>query len=222
MDPSNVMAVTPRPSAVLLAAGSASRMGYRPKCLLERDGTALLVRLIGQLHAAGVSDLVLVLGHHAGPIGAAVDAMAPLPGLSLRRVVNADPGSAQDASLRLGLSALPADATVVLVQLADQPLLEAADVQQLLDLWRQRPPGIECLQPMHQGQPGHPVLLSAVAAEALRSAPPGQGGRQWQAAHPQAVWRWAASHARYSTDVDQPQDIERLRAAGVALDWPAD
>ena len=31
-----------RCSAVLLAAGSASRMGHRPKCLLERDGQALI------------------------------------------------------------------------------------------------------------------------------------------------------------------------------------
>lgn len=197
-------------------------MGHRPKCLLERDGTPLLVRLICQLHAAGVSDQVLVLGHYADRIGVAVDMMAPLPGLSLRRVVNADPDSAQDASLRLGLSAVPSDAGSVLVQLADQPLLETADVQMLLALWQQRPCGIECLQPVHQGLPGHPVMWSMAAVRALRSGPPGQGGRQWQSAHPHRVWRWNADHARYSTDVDQPQDIDRLRAAGVALNWPAD
>ena len=31
--------------AVLLAAGSASRMGHRPKCLLELDGVPLIRRL---------------------------------------------------------------------------------------------------------------------------------------------------------------------------------
>ena len=58
--------------------------------------------------------------------------MAPLPGMALQRVFNPDPEATQDSSLRLGLSALPADAGAVLVQLADQPLLEAADVSELL------------------------------------------------------------------------------------------
>ena len=214
---------TPDPVwAVLLAAGSASRMGHRPKCLLERDGTPLVVRLLQQLQRAGVAGVVLVLGHHGQRIGAAVDAMAPLPGMALQRVFNPDPEATQDSSLRLGLSALPADADTVLVQLADQPLLEAADVSELLACWQHRPAAIGFLQPVHQGQPGHPVVLSAAVAAALLNAPPGQGGRQWQAANADQVWRWPVSHARCSTDVDRPEDVERLRAAGVSLRWPAD
>jgi len=207
--------------AVLLAAGSASRMGHRPKCLLERDGQPLVVRLMQQLQQAGVAGVVLVLGHHAQRIGAAVDAMGPMPGMAVRRVLNTDAQAAQDASLRLGLDALPDDAGTVLVLLADQPLLEAADVAAVLALWRDRAPGIGFLQPVHQGLPGHPVVLSRRVAEDLRDAPPGQGGRQWQAAHADQVWRWTAPHARYSTDVDQPDDVERLRTTGIDLRWPA-
>ncbi|OOG80147.1 hypothetical protein B0E41_21165, partial [Hydrogenophaga sp. A37] len=43
----------PQLGAVLLAAGSASRMGHRPKCLLELDGEALIRRQIRGLLGAG-------------------------------------------------------------------------------------------------------------------------------------------------------------------------
>lgn len=206
--------------AVLLAAGSASRMGHRPKCLLERDGTPLLLRLVQQLHRAGVAGVVVVLGHHAERIGAALDRLPPAPGLHLLRVINPDSGATQDASLRLGLAALPEAAGPVLVQLADQPLLTADDVADLLAVWARRPAGVDFLQPEHAGLPGHPVVMSRTVADALATAPPGQGGRQWRQAHADRVWRWPAPHGRYSTDVDRPEDIERLRQAGVPLQWP--
>lgn len=208
--------------AVLLAAGSASRMGHRPKCLIERDGVPLLVRLLQVLKAAGVEGVVLVLGHYADRIEAALSAPDTGFGLDLRRIRNPDPAAAQDASLRLGLQALPPGAEPVLVLLADQPLLEADDVRSLLAAWQQRAPGVGFLQPVHGGQPGHPVVLSAEVAGVLRTAEPGQGGRQWQAAHPEQVGRWSVDHARFTTDVDQPADLARLQAAGIALRWPAD
>lgn len=195
-------------------------MGLRPKCLLERDGTPLVVRLIQQLHQAGVAHVVVVLGHYADRIGAALDAMPECPGLQLHRVLNADPHAPQDASLRLGLAALPQGTDTVLVQLADQPLLTSDDVGTLLSVWAQRAPGVGFLQPVHAGQPGHPVVLSWPVAQALRDAPPGQGGRQWQQANPEQVWRWQAPHERFSSDVDRPEDIERLARAGVTLRWP--
>lgn len=207
--------------AVLLAAGSASRMGYRPKCLLERDGMPLVVRLIRQLHGAGVAGVVVVLGHHAERIGSALDHMPACQGLQLRRVVNPDPDATQDMSLRQGLSALPDGDGPVLVQLADQPLLTSDDVGVLLSLWSRRPAGIGFLQPVHAGRPGHPVIMSRPVARALQDAPAGQGGREWQQSHADQVWRWPAPHAGYATDVDRPEDIEQLRQTGVLLQWPA-
>ena len=55
-------------SAVLQAAGSASRIGFRPKCLIEVDGIPLIVKKIQALQNAGVQDIVVVLGHYAKEI----------------------------------------------------------------------------------------------------------------------------------------------------------
>ena len=58
--------------AVLLAAGSASRMGHRPKSLLELDGVPLIRRQMLALSGAGVKDIVVVLGHYADRIKEAI------------------------------------------------------------------------------------------------------------------------------------------------------
>jgi glucose-1-phosphate thymidylyltransferase len=43
-----------------MAAGAGSRLGHRPKCLLQLDGVPLILRQISALKAAGVDDLVVV------------------------------------------------------------------------------------------------------------------------------------------------------------------
>ena len=49
------------------------------------------------------------------------------------------------------------------------------------------------------------------------------GCRQWQAAHPEAVCRWATTNQHYRTDMDTLDDIEALAAStGHRLCWPAD
>ena len=58
--------------AVLLAAGAGSRLGGRPKALLELGGVPLVLRQLIALSGAGVDEVVVVLGHHAEAIEAAV------------------------------------------------------------------------------------------------------------------------------------------------------
>ena len=50
--------------AVILAAGAGSRLGHRPKCLLELDGLSLIHRQIQAISALGNMEIVVVLGHH--------------------------------------------------------------------------------------------------------------------------------------------------------------
>ena len=54
-----------RVGGLVLAAGAGSRMGNRPKCLLQLNGMSLLERQLQALSQAGVMPLGVVLGHHA-------------------------------------------------------------------------------------------------------------------------------------------------------------
>lgn len=209
-------------SAVLLAAGAGSRMGHRPKCLLEIDGRPLIQRQLDALAQAGVADVVLVLGHYGDRIEAVLPPVDPAQNCALKRVRNPDPEAGQGASLRRGLQALPSEIDAVLVALADQPLINAEDIRTLIQAYQDRPAGAHMVQPTVDGQPGNPVIFSAeVRAQLLAESRP-VGGQQWRAAHPDQVYDWVSGNHHYRQDVDTPEDIAALAALGHRLSWPAD
>ncbi|WP_439113686.1 nucleotidyltransferase family protein [Hydrogenophaga sp.] len=203
--------------AILLAAGSGSRMGNRPKSLLELGGIALIRRQIIALSGAGVDELVVVLGHHAERIALAVQEFP------VTVVHNPDPDAGQVSSLRTGLQALSPKIDTVLVALADQPLINSQDINDLIGAYKKRPAGTLVVQPEVDGQPGNPVMFSGEVREQILAGEARLGCKQWQAANPEQVHRWASTNQRYRTDVDTPEDIEALAArTGHRLRWPTD
>ncbi len=203
--------------AVLLAAGSGSRMGHKPKCLLELGGVSLIRRQLIALSGAGVDELVVVLGHHADRIEPEVR------DFPVTLVRNPDPDAGQVSSLRLGLQALSGKIDTVLVALADQPLINGQDINDLIGAYKKRPAGTEVVQPTVDGLPGNPVMFSQSVREQLLASEARVGCKQWQSVNPQAVHPWATTNTRYRTDVDSPEDIEALAArTGHFLCWPAD
>jgi molybdenum cofactor cytidylyltransferase len=209
----------PRIGGLVLAAGAGSRMGHRPKCLLQLDGMSLLERQLQALSMAGVTPIGVVLGHHAARIlqeGAWVRWAA-------QPVLNPQPDDGHVSSLRAGLRALPPGLEAVIVALADQPLINAQAVQDLLHAFAQRPAGTAMLQPSVQGLPGNPVVFSSAVMAQILAGDAQMGARQWQLAHPEAVYRWVTPHGHYRQDVDHEADrlaVERL--TGQTLRWPHD
>src|SRR5439155_2780177 len=101
-------------AALVLAAGTSSRMG-RQKLLLPMEGGRPLIRLsVERVVAAGLDDVVVVLGRDAEAVAAA------LAGLPARTVVNPDYAEGQSTSLRAGLAALGPATEAVVVALGDQ------------------------------------------------------------------------------------------------------
>jgi CTP:molybdopterin cytidylyltransferase MocA len=115
--------------AILLAAGASTRLG-RAKQLIEIDGEPLLRRIARALLATLPHELVVVLGHDAARMNAAID------GLPLRCVVAADHASGMSASLRAGIAGLDRHCDGALVALTDQPALNVMHLLVLRDAWR--------------------------------------------------------------------------------------
>ena len=226
--------------AVVLAAGTASRMGGRPKCLLQRDGQTLLNRLLTALENAGIDETVLVLGHKADIIQASLSTRAHAtlkgpnwPAMPIHQVLNPQPTDGQNSSLHLGLAkAQSLQAQWLMVALADQPLLDAADLQALIAAVKASPAGTQMLQPWVEHQPGNPVMLSqkvmsdllAQSQGATFSSGPSSkdlpGGKEWRQLNPQQVHQWTTSNPHYKVDMDTPEDIAALQTKyGVALTW---
>jgi CTP:molybdopterin cytidylyltransferase MocA len=202
--------------AVLLAAGSGSRIGHRPKSLLELGGVPLIRRQIIALSGAGVDELVVVLGHYAELIEPAVQTFP------VTVVRNPEPDAGQVSSQRIGLAALTGRLDAVIVALADQPLLNAQDIGALIGAWKQRPAGAAVVYPQVGGERGNPVIFSAEVREQILAGAVDVGCRQWQAAHAEAVAPFVTDNRRYKVDIDTPEDLARFeRETGHALRWPA-
>lgn len=205
-----------RIGAIVLAAGAGARIGHRPKCLLERQDEALLMRLLRALSANAIGEIVVVLGHYAEQIEPL------LTSTSVTSVRNSNPDAGQNSSLHCGLSALGDDLDAVLVALADQPLLDAQDIAALLQAFATRPAHSEVLVPMQGTLPGNPVIFSNTVRKAILRRDVAFGCKQWQQQNPERVYRWQTDNDHYCVDIDSLADIEALaQQRGIQLRWPS-
>ena len=202
--------------AVLLAAGSGSRMGHRPKSLLELGGVPLIRRQLIALSGAGVDEVVVVLGHHSKEIEPVVQTFP------VTIVHNPDPDQGQVSSQRLGLAALGGKLDAVIVALADQPLLNAQDITDLISAFKKRPEGSQVVFPRVNGDRGNPVIFTQEVREQILHSGLQVGCRQWQSTHPELVTPFETDNRRYQVDLDTEDDIVRFeRETGHRLRWPA-
>jgi CTP:molybdopterin cytidylyltransferase MocA len=142
-------------------------------------------------------------------------------------VHNPDYALGQMSSVRAGLAALSAKLDAVIVAVADQPLLNSADVTVLISAYKKhkaaddtRPPAV--IVPHVAGTRANPIVLDAVLREEILAGQVDFGCRQWLAAHPEQLQRFDTDNQHYCVDVDTPEDLELFtQRYGHALRWPA-
>lgn len=192
-----------RIAAILLAAGESSRMG-RDKMMAEIGGTTLLRRAAERAREAGLDPLVVVLGVDRGAH------RSELEGLDAAVVENDAPEAGKSRSVRLGLGRVPEDAAAAVVMLADMPLVTAGMLAGLAERYRAGEGPIVASRYGDVTAP--PILYDRSMFDAL-AAMTGEGcGKAVVKAHPDLVVRIDWPEAAL-TDVDRPEDLERVRAA---------
>ena len=190
--------------AIILAAGSSSRMG-RPKQVLPLGGKSL-VRWSAEAATGSRAATTIVV------TGAAGDAVGmELAGLSVQIVHNPDYAQGMSTSLRAGLRAAPADAEAAIVLLADQPFVDAGVVDGLIGLYEQQRPPI--VRPRYDGQPGNPVLWDRSLFDELLAQTGDQGGRSVLHQHAKEIVWLDLPDARVQLDVDTPEAYASLTAS---------
>jgi molybdenum cofactor cytidylyltransferase len=206
--------------AVLLAAGAGTRLGGRPKALLELGGVPLILRQLIALSGAGVDELVVVLGHHADAVEAAVRQFP------ITLAHNPSPDDGQASSVRIGLQALSPKLDAVMVALADQPLINEQDITALIGAFKKRGDAAMVV-PRVLGEdgdsvPGNPVIFDAALREQWLAGSADLACRKWRQANPERVRWFDTDNRRYRIDIDTPEDLERFAAStGHTLQWPA-
>jgi len=190
-------------AGLILAAGASSRMG-RDKALLTYRGRTFLETIITTLREAGIERIAVVLGHHAEGIQQAVK----LEGIEI--VVNFEYERGQTSSLQAGLRALEQpDLEAVVLCLVDHPAVSAATVRKVIDSFHQSQAPV--VIPTHQGQRGHPVLISFALFPELLALDTGEGANTVIRKHRDATHFAAVDDPGVLLDVDDPESYRRTR-----------
>jgi molybdenum cofactor cytidylyltransferase len=192
--------------AVVLAAGLSTRMGGRTKALLPLpDGETFLTRIVRTLIAAGVEDVVAVIGHER----AAVADRLVQTGLPLRVVVNERYTEGQFSSLLAGLDAIDRPGVdAMMMTLVDVPLISQATVTAVRQRYRERRPPI--VRPVRGEEHGHPVIVARSLFAALRAGDPRLGAKQVVRAHVSLAGDVNVDDDGAFADVDTPDAYQRL------------
>jgi molybdenum cofactor cytidylyltransferase len=119
-------------TAVILAAGSSSRLGT-PKQLLTFEGTSLLHRAALAASGSRAGEIIVLLGFDAPAM------MKELEGLRVRTVENTLWPEGIGSSIRRAVSGLGPGCDGVLILLCDQPRLTAAHLDALIEAFSLRP-----------------------------------------------------------------------------------
>ena len=189
----------PQVAAVVLAAGGSTRMG-RTKQLLPLDGQPMVRRVVQAVCAAGLAQVVVVLGAQAEAIS---EALTDLP---VEIVVNHAWAAGLSTSVRAGLAALRAEVQAALMVLADQPALSPGLIHRLVE--RYRASGAPIVAPAFGGQRGNPVLFDRRLFAELAAVEGDQGGRVLLRAHATQVEWVTVDDRAILLDIDTPDDYQ--------------
>lgn len=189
-------------AGVVLAAGTSSRMG-RNKLLLEVAGQSVLRRAVVTAVEAGLDPVLVVVGHESERVRAELD------GLRCEVVLNTGYQEGIHSSVRTGIAAVPERCEAAVVLLADMLLVEARMIRTLVQRYgAERPPLVVS---DYEGVDAPPILYDRRLFGELRVLEgEGCGKRVVKRHTAEAVRiRWPA---RALTDLDRPEDLERVRA----------
>jgi molybdenum cofactor cytidylyltransferase len=146
-------------AGVLLAAGESARMG-RPKPLLPWGDTTLIEYQVGEMLAAGLERVIVVLGH------AWQDVKPYLTGPAVETVINEAYRESKAGSLRAVAASLLDEDEAVAILSVDQP--RPRDV--LTRLLAAHDAGAALVTvPVHGGRRGHPTVLAGALIPELRN-----------------------------------------------------
>jgi len=194
---------TPRIAAMVLAAGSSSRMPGTHKLLEDLDGKPVVCWAVDSALASTACEVSVVVGSRAR------DVEGILPD-GVRRVCNPQYSDGLSSSLKAGVRALPDDVDGVLVLLGDMPFVTTDLCDALIAEYA---PDRVCV-PMASGRRGNPVLWPRSFFDDILRLTGDCGARQLMAQNTELVREIDVADDGVLVDIDVLSDLQRARSRG--------
>ena len=141
-------------SAIVLAAGTSSRMGKENKLLLPFENESILRHIILTLKKADISRITVVLGHEAEIVKNHV------ADLDVETIINHHYENGMCTSFQEGVRALKKKhIDGILLCLGDQPLVSEKSIRQLVKAFKTSQTSTKVFIVSHGGKKGHPVIF---------------------------------------------------------------
>jgi molybdenum cofactor cytidylyltransferase len=173
----------------------------RPKLELQLGGKSMSGRVVETLLAQELDRIRVVTAR---------DVTLDLPrDERLELVVNDEASEGIASSIRRGLRDLPSDVELILVALADLPLVRPATVAALMRAFDERD---AIVYPRHRGKQGHPVLWPRAFLDELASLQGDRGAKELLVRHSDRVFALDVDDPGVCLDIDTPDDYARAVA----------
>lgn len=202
----DTITVDEKPTAgIILAAGASIRFG-KPKQLLRLKDRYLIEWVLDAALDSELSRIILVLGYAHQKIQQALG--KKLRHVKLKVEVNPHYQTGQSHSLQVGLSTVINTFPAAMFLLADQPLVDAATINFLLNkFWSA---GKDIGVPTFHGKRGNPSIFSQKFYKHIMEIKGDIGARQIIKTHPERVFEIEIKNPLVFLDVDTPADFEKI------------
>jgi molybdenum cofactor cytidylyltransferase len=173
------------------------------KLFFRFGGETMVRRTVKCAIAAGLDPIIVVIGYDTD------QALKELAGLPIRTVLNPDHERGLNRSLKVGIEAIPADVSAVVVLLADMPLVTSRMVAALVERYRESSAPLVVSD--YAGVQAPPTLYGRSLFAEL-------GGMEGEGSGKQVVRRHAKEAVSVSwpaaalADIDRPADYQRALA----------
>ncbi len=189
--------------ALVLAAGSSSRMGANNKLLANVGGVPMVRSVVNNALASNVASVLVVTGYEGHKVQRA------LSKCMVEFVQNRDYAAGIAGSLRAGLKALPEETDGVLVMLGDMPFVEPEQINLLINEFMHASEDA-IVVPVFDGRPGNPRLWARRYMDAMCECVGDVGARHLIRQFSAKVRKVIMNDTHVLTDIDTPAELFRL------------
>lgn len=184
--------------AVILMAGTSSRMGQSNKLLAKIDGVPIGRHVVHKVQESGIYPIVVVTGHESEKIREMLD------GLDVYFIHNDQYDEGMGSSIRKAFSSIHGwDAGMIMM--GDMPFVRVRMLMSIKEAYLNH--GHPLVVPLNNGNKGHPVLFSSSYFTELQSCGGDTGARGILKKNHDDIYFLKVDEESILWDVDTPEDL---------------